>query len=184
MAHQQPGIGVDAQGGAVIDPTKNVLNLVEREIKRLDDMSDLRAQLVDEKIMRMDQVATLRAEHAKEIRESESNRLNAIRQEDVLNASTAAERAGEAIRTLATQTAANQEANRNAVTASASALASQLTSLFAESNKRLSAVELALSAGAGKGAGLAQGWIVLLGAIGAIGGLLGIAGILYAVLKP
>jgi len=41
MAEQQesrPGIGVDAEGGGVIDPTKNVLDLVLAAVTRLNDL--------------------------------------------------------------------------------------------------------------------------------------------------
>jgi hypothetical protein len=37
---QRPGVGVDARGGAVIDPTKNVLDLVKAESKYQDAMRD------------------------------------------------------------------------------------------------------------------------------------------------
>ena len=35
---QRQGIGVDSRGGAVVDPTKNVLDLVEAAIRRQDDL--------------------------------------------------------------------------------------------------------------------------------------------------
>jgi hypothetical protein len=37
---QQPGIAVDAEGGAVVDPTKNVLDLVKAESKYQDAMRE------------------------------------------------------------------------------------------------------------------------------------------------
>ncbi len=43
----RPGIGVDARGGQVIDPTKNVLDLVEAAIRRQDDLRVAEAKLQD-----------------------------------------------------------------------------------------------------------------------------------------
>lgn len=40
-----PGIGVDAFGGQVIDPTRNVLDLVAAAINRQDDLNGLREKL-------------------------------------------------------------------------------------------------------------------------------------------
>lgn len=40
---QQPGVGIDAHGGGVIDPTKNVLDLVRAESKYQDAMRDAQA---------------------------------------------------------------------------------------------------------------------------------------------
>lgn len=35
---QRPGVAIDSRGGAVIDPTRNVLDLVEAAIRRQDDL--------------------------------------------------------------------------------------------------------------------------------------------------
>jgi hypothetical protein len=45
-----PGIGVDAHGGGVIDPTKNVLDLVRAESKYQDAMRDVQEKLLTEKV--------------------------------------------------------------------------------------------------------------------------------------
>lgn len=44
FAQDRPGIAVDAKGGAVIDPTKNVLDLVEAAIRRQDDLRTAEAK--------------------------------------------------------------------------------------------------------------------------------------------
>lgn len=41
----RPGVAVDARGGAVIDPTKNVLDLVKEAIGRQDDLRGLEVRL-------------------------------------------------------------------------------------------------------------------------------------------
>jgi len=47
---QRPGIGIDSFGGQVIDPTKNVLDLVQAAIQRQDDLRAAETRRVNEKI--------------------------------------------------------------------------------------------------------------------------------------
>src|ERR1700683_5219086 len=42
---QRPGFGIDASGGVVIDPTKNVLDLVKAESKYQDAMREAEARI-------------------------------------------------------------------------------------------------------------------------------------------
>lgn len=44
------GVGVDAYGGQVVDPTANVLALVEAAVDRLDDLFDAGVKRLDERI--------------------------------------------------------------------------------------------------------------------------------------
>lgn len=44
----RPGVAVDARGNAVIDPTKNVLDLVQAAIRRQDDLRDAETRRVNE----------------------------------------------------------------------------------------------------------------------------------------
>jgi hypothetical protein len=60
-----PGPGVDARGAPVIDPTKNVLDLVELNVKRIDDMADLRDSHYRE-------MADIRERHASEMIRAEA----------------------------------------------------------------------------------------------------------------
>ena len=46
----QPGIGVDARGGGVVDPTKNVLDLVRAESTYQNAMRDAQEKLLNEKV--------------------------------------------------------------------------------------------------------------------------------------
>lgn len=78
------GQGIDAQGGPVIDPTANVIALVEAGMKRQDDLREMEARHVRE-------VAQLRADHERELRLAEAARLDAIRRVDVEATATAAE---------------------------------------------------------------------------------------------
>ena len=127
---QQPGLKVDAHGGFVEDPTANVIALNEAANKRQDDLRQLNNERINAEIRTLavqveglEKRMILRAEHAKEVRQLETERVNAIRQVDVLAQNTAAERALVAIQTLASQTTAERETLRNLVTTSATTLA-------------------------------------------------------------
>jgi hypothetical protein len=185
-AHGSGGRGpaVDAAGVPVIDPSKNVLDLVEAAIKRLDDMGELRARVADGEIRRMEDLAELRAEHYKEIRHLESDRLDKIRSVDVANAAATAAQLLSAVTTLATTQQATAETLRNQVAATASAVASQTERVINPIIERLSLLERATAQTSGKGEGLSQGAAILLAVVTGFSSLLAIAGVLYAVLKP
>ena len=46
----RPGIGIDPRGGAVIDPTKNVLDLVKAAIQAQNEARDALKELLNEKV--------------------------------------------------------------------------------------------------------------------------------------
>jgi len=95
MAQTPPtGLGVDATGGPVIDPTANVIALVEAGMKRQDDLRNMEAAHVRE-------VMALRAEHEAEMRAAEKQRVDAVRAVDVA----ASDRAAEALRSTVEATA-------------------------------------------------------------------------------
>ena len=79
-----PGLGVDYQGNPVVDPTKNVLDLVAAAIKRQDDLREAESRHVRE-------IAGLRAEYTAELRKAETARIDAIRAVDVGAVNRAAE---------------------------------------------------------------------------------------------
>jgi len=109
-----PGPGVDAHGRQVIDPTKNVLDLVAAAIRRQDDLRDAEARHLRE-------VASMRDAHAKDAREAEAARIDAIRAVDVGAVNRAAEVAATQATTLASQVATSAETLRTQVAAAASA---------------------------------------------------------------
>jgi len=145
-----------------------VLDKVEDSVKRIDDLRALSEKLADEKIKRMesdqkhlwelhkadarriDEQAVLRAsysetihrmerEHSDSLRKAESERLNAIRQVDREDVSKTAAQVLNSVQILATGTTTTAETLRN-----------QRSQDQTEINKRVSAVELALSEGKGK----------------------------------
>lgn len=103
-----PGPGVDAEGAPVVDPTANVLALVEAAAKRLDDL------------------AALRSNYEAQLRQAETARIDAIRAVDVGAVQRAAEVA-----------AAQAEALRNQVAVAATATAAALAAALDPIQKRL-----------------------------------------------
>src|ERR1700733_9873187 len=73
---QVSGLGVDSSGGPVIDPTRNVLDLVAAGNRRQDDLREMESKHVRE-------IMAIRETHAVEVRRAESQRIDAIRQGDV-----------------------------------------------------------------------------------------------------
>lgn len=113
------GLGVDSTGGPVVDPTRNVLDLVQAAVARLDDMRDMEARHVRELLARD-------SSHAAEIRDLETKRLDAIRGVDVAAVQRAAEVQAQVALALQTQVAATAEAMRNQVAATNTSFANAL----------------------------------------------------------
>lgn len=109
-----PGSPVDADGRATLDPTKNVLDLVNAAIKRQDDLRANESRHVRE-------IAGLRAEYQAELRQLETARIDAIRAVDVQAVQRAAEVSATQAQTLATQVATSAETLRAQVAAAATA---------------------------------------------------------------
>ena len=152
-----PGQGVDYAGNPVIDPTENVKALTEQAIARVDDMAGLRGELLDEKIRRMerewihlDLMGQERERHSREMRDSESRRVDANRATDLAAVQTAAVQANTAIQTLAKQTTDLAATLDKKVTDTAVAADARNTAQYSDTNKRLSALELTYSEGKGK----------------------------------
>lgn len=114
-----PGPATDVSGNPVLDPTANVLQLVDAAIKRQDDLREAESRHVRE-------IAALRAEYAMELREGETARINAIRQVDVEAVQRAAEVQATQQTTLANTVATAAEAMRAQVAAAATAAATAL----------------------------------------------------------
>jgi hypothetical protein len=144
------GLGVDASGGAVVDPTANVIALVEARADAAASLREADLKFADSQAEHLKEIGELRAVHAKEIRELDTIRLEKVREVDQLSYRTETERAQTAIRALADSQAQATETLRKTMEGNAALLASQQDVKFAESNKRISALELALSEGKGK----------------------------------
>jgi hypothetical protein len=124
------GMGVDASGGPVIDPTENVIALVSAEKLRSDDLRKGERRFLMAQVAAVRREMKLRAQHQAQMDSAESARIDSIRLVDVT-----------ALQTLAVTTQATAEALRTLVTTTAAGLATQTASERGESNKRLSLLE-------------------------------------------
>lgn len=150
----QPGVGVDSRGGAVIDPTANVLSLVEAAVKRLDDLrtADTRRQddLRKQAEKHAAEVLRLTSAFQEQLREAEAKRIDAIRAVDVNAVAVASARASDQATVLAAQVQTSADALRSLVATSAATLAAQQAAGNAEFGKRLSELERTKYEGAGR----------------------------------
>jgi hypothetical protein len=112
--NQGQGPATDSKNEPVVDPTKNVLDLVTAAIKRQDDLRESEAAHARE-------VWSLHASYDRELRQAESARIDAIRAVDVGAVNRAAEVAATQAATLATQVAVSAETLRTQVAATANA---------------------------------------------------------------
>lgn len=153
MSGPQPkaaGIAVDAHGGPVFDPTANVSALVLAANQRQDDLRVLTKELQDYKIACVKEEVVMHAKHQAELRVAESARLDSIRQVDREDVAKTAASANLAIGTLAKQTTDLSITLQNQVQTAANAVETRRSADMSEVNKRVSALELASSATAGK----------------------------------
>lgn len=135
----RPGIGVDAKGNAVVDPSVNVQALNEASVKRLDDLARAAEKLSNVKHGHAKEIIALNASHGKELREAESKRLDAIRAVDVAAASV-----------IANQVTATADALRALVSTTATTLAAQSTATFDRMDGRLAQLERTSYEGSGR----------------------------------
>lgn len=129
-------MGVDAYGSPVVDPTKNVLDLVRAEAKRQDDLRDMEAHHAH-------QMAEMRASYEDKLRTTETQRLDAIRAVDRDAVTRAAEVSATQAQTLAATVSTSAEALRGQVEAqritTAEALANALGPLASRIDSLLTA---------------------------------------------
>jgi DNA-binding transcriptional regulator YiaG len=150
MKEKQTGLGVDASGAPVVDPTANVIALVAAEKERADDLRRIYKELTDTKVAHQKEIGDLHAKYQNELRIAEAGRLDSIRQVDREEVKQMRQEFNSSMATLANTTTQGFESLRNQQTGTAKTLAEAQQAIATESNKRLSAVELQLSAtGAG-----------------------------------
>jgi hypothetical protein len=116
------GPGVDRYGNEIIDPTKNVLDLVAAAIQRQDDLREKDTNHLVE-------IVRLRSDYDKELRKAESARIDAIRAVDVAAVQRAAEVAAEAVQTLAAQVPITAEAVRTSLAAALNPILNDIAEL-------------------------------------------------------
>ena len=137
MAKNKSRRGIDANGNPAIDPTENVMNLVESETRRTDDLRAMAIELnrvmhdserrhahTAAKRTRAEAVQTrellsLEVKHAEDLRLAEQKRIDAIRAVDAAAVQTAAVAAENRAGTLAQQVATAADTLRTVVAAAA-----------------------------------------------------------------
>ena len=191
------GPATDRFNAPVIDPTANVLQLVEASIKRLDDLAQaakehnaevlrLRGEQRQHDLEHVKEIGELRAYHAQELRRAEAERIDAIRSVDVGNVQRAAEVQATQASALAAQVVASAEALRNQVASAASAASIALAAALEPVQKDIADLRRAQYEAQGQKAQVVETrasssaiWGYVVGAIGAI---IGVASLLIAVL--
>jgi len=120
------GKAVGGSGGPVVDPTKNVLDLVNASNLRQDDLRAAEQRRITEALEHVQRMAELRASHALEMRKAEADRLDSIRAVDQGQIQRAAEVQLASATALAASTATMAETLRGQVAAAAIVQASAL----------------------------------------------------------
>lgn len=124
------GPSTDRHNDPVIDPTKNVLDLVESAIKRQDDLRTMQA-------LHTEEMASLRATYDEKLAAKESQRIDAIRAVDVAASQQATKDAEVRASALAKQVSDAAEQQRNQVAAAAQAQATSLAAALVPIQERL-----------------------------------------------
>ncbi len=178
-----PGPGVDATGTPVVDPTRNVLDLVTAAIRRQDDLREAQAQHLRE-------ILALRSEHVRDLRLAESTRIDAIRAVDVGAVQQAAQVAATQATTLAAQVALSAETLRTQVAAAASAATIALAAALEPVQKDISELRRAQYEGIGQKiqatetrSNTGQSAYIIFGILGLLLTILLIAVTIYALTK-
>ena len=144
-----------------IDPTANVIALVEANAKAAEMLRGADIKFNDGEIAHVKEVAALRAVNAETMRLGDLERLAATRQVDVLAASATAAALATAVQTLSKQT------SDLAVT-----LASQTDSKLRDVDSRIGELQKASYQGGGKSEGMDATWKWIVLGIGALLGFL------------
>lgn len=113
------GPAIDRHGDDIVDPTKNVLDLVAASIQRQDDLRSMES-------VHLRELMALRAAYEEKIRKGESGRIDAIRAVDVGAVQRAAEVQLAQATALAAQTTVLSETLRTQVAAAAAAAQTSL----------------------------------------------------------
>lgn len=129
----------DSRGNPIIDPTANVIALVEAQANAAEQLRIADTKYNDTVAKHINEMAKLRAGHSETLRISDLDRLDKTRQVDVLASSSTATGLAVTVQTLAKQT-----------TELASTLATQTDNLVKDINSRIAELQKSSYQGAGK----------------------------------
>lgn len=155
------GVGIDRSGGPAIDPTENVVALVESEARAAAALREADIKFNDRQHCHLKEVTTLLSKNAETLRVSDLDRLDKTRQVDVLAAAASAATLATAVQTLATTSDRNAETLRTQLNADRAALAKQMAdaavqiqigtdNAFKDVNARIAELQKSQYQGAGK----------------------------------
>lgn len=136
-----------------VDPTANVLKLVEESVKRSDDLRLAEKEYNREVTKLHKELYDTHFMYSEKLSMAESKRIDAIRAVDVGALALANERATAQASVLANQLQQSDERNRNLVATTATTIATQLTQIINPVIERLGALEKAQYESKGKGQG-------------------------------
>lgn len=111
----------DSRSNGSLDPSRNVLDLVEAAINRLDDLNEAYRGHYDERFKLLDERLAREFDHVRELRVAEADRIDAIRAVDVGAVAAAAAVSATQAATLASTQVISAETLRNQVAAAATA---------------------------------------------------------------
>lgn len=173
------GPATDRHNEPVVDPTKNVLDLVRAAVERLDDLREADAKTLEAESRHLRELMELHANYEDKLRLKETERIDAIRAVDVGAVNRAAEVAATQASALAQQLIATAEASRVQVAAAAQASVTSLAAALEPIQKDIRDLRDAQSRGQG---GKEQSTDTRLN-VGAVVGALGLLlGVLFAIL--
>jgi len=135
--------GVGFQNNPVVDPTVNVLRLVESEVIRLNDLQAAETRRVDD-------LQELRSEFEDKLAAAESRRIDALRAVDVNAVGVANEKSTAQASVLANQVSTSADALRILVASTAATMAAQTKGITDQFTDRLAALEKAQYENKGK----------------------------------
>jgi hypothetical protein len=132
------------------DPTANVTDLVNREVKRIDALLEVRDK------------------YEVQLQAAEAKRLDSIRAVDAASVSTANDRAVAQASVLANQVSSSAEALRALVASTASTVAQQLSAMNNALTERIAALERGSYSTSGKGQGMEKlyQWVIAAAGVG------------------
>jgi len=157
MSGKATGLGVDATGAPVIDPTANVIALVQANKESADALNTMRDRYVDaeirvvrETVKWIEKLADVHQRHDATVHQMEQDKLAAFRANDEMARLTEAARTQAAVDLVARAAETTANDIRAVLRDTASALAERDAARDRENNNRMAALEKARYEDAGK----------------------------------
>jgi len=170
------GLGVDASGAPVIDPTANVIALVQANKEAADTLRDMHDRYiaaeigtVKETVKWIEKLSDVHQRHDGQIHQMEQDKLAAFRASDEAARLTEADRTLAAVQLVARTAETTANDIRSVLTSTATTLATANAARDREFNNRIAALEKSSYEGAGKGTGAKNLWFVIAAVITVLG---------------